>query len=122
MRKYKYSFVRVLEWVLINAFLIGLIYFGYVEGEKWAENIFKFITWVIMFIYVATVFIDESKAKARDHGRSVPMQVNCIVKFGIALFLAAFGAFLYATLYVSLFFIGEVIHSTDDKKDKEGEL
>jgi hypothetical protein len=82
----------------VFAFQWALLFVALWQNRAWAWNCFVFLMW---FSTVAAVFIAISRAKGHDFGkRPLGRGLPAFSDFVIALILASFGHFWYATLAI----------------------
>ena len=89
---------RRIGWFVANVALVAVAICGVALGSAMSTNVFKFLAW---FLYTPAILIflsDNAQAKQRRAGPAVPVCVNLSLDFSVALFLAAYGWFGYATL------------------------
>lgn len=106
---------RRLSWVLQNGAVVGLAWYGVVEGVEWAANILRFLIPLVIALYVLLLIginADAAiKRKAKEAGPSVPGWLNLAYDLALALFLAAHGWFVYAGLVMVLWALSSALYA-----------
>ena len=88
-------------WCLLNGALGYCAYLGTVEGVGWAGNVVKFTLWYMCITFLLTNFAPPPvKVTLRQKGKPVPDWLSLSFDLALAILLAAYGWFFYATLAV----------------------
>lgn len=118
MSKYPSKFWRVTKWLAVNAGMAFALAFG-VQGHPHAWNIFVFVQWFTT-IAVALIFYCKSAPFMKDFpDRTVPSWIDFLYDVGIALTLAAFAHFGYASMSLIQFYLMNVVYSNAEKSRAE---
>jgi hypothetical protein len=90
--------LRVFTWFFWNSVLLGNAYLWIFQGIQWAENLTRFLIWLIFLGTFLLAFSLKDKNKAKERGRSVPAYLNNATSLVLILGLAANANFLLAAL------------------------
>jgi hypothetical protein len=114
---------RFLIWVAAQSINYILVYQGLHEHHPMAFNVFKFLCWVFIALYMLGLVAEANDPTMQGRlikNRSVPGWLSVVSDLGIAIFLAAYGHWFYAglvmfqqSLEIALF--AEPLVKTNDK-------
>jgi hypothetical protein len=110
------KFRRVFTWFFWNSALLGNAYLWIFQGIQWAENLTRFLIWLIFLGTLLIAFTSEGRNKAKEQGRSAPAYLSNATSLALILGLAANGNFLLAAL---VFFIAAFEASVYDSSSEE---
>lgn len=103
----RYRFKKVIQWVVINTVAAALCVAGVWFEIAWAGNLFKFLMWFIVAVYLIAAaakacntptFVEQKRAG--NLGHNVPPWISIAYDVLVTVLLAACGWFFYATLNV----------------------
>lgn len=110
------SVTKAVKYLLVHAAFIACGVYGVIFGVAWCWNIFVFTFWVAVVVGTLMVFSEETKAKARKRGRSVPAWLDNTIDVSICIGLAATAHFWMAGWWWWQLMCSEIIHMKPDKE------
>lgn len=114
---------KIAAWLLLNGFWYLMGTLGTIAGIGWAFNVFAFMTWIL---FLVTTFILFGVWAGHAIGKPIkvetdpafPHWVDCITDGAMALVLAAFGHWFYATMTIA-HIVGYMIFLKDVRPSPE---
>ena len=91
---------RAFTWLFFYSTLLGNAYLWIFQEIQWAENLTRFLIWLIFLGTLLITFTREGRNKAKEQGRSVPAYLSNATSLALILGLAANRNFLLAALVV----------------------
>lgn len=111
---------RRIEWVLWNGMTVTCAVWGLVFGSHMATNAFKFLVW-IQFVMALCACSSDVRMALRQKGPSMPWRLTLFIDLSVAVLLAAYGWFGYATIVAVGGFCGVAAYvEGEGEKDQVG--
>ena len=85
---------KAFVWFILAGFSADCAF----NKTQWGWNIFRFVEWTMTILYIFAI-LGKSKQKQKI-SRSVPAIISLIYDFSLAIALAGFGHFGYASLVI----------------------
>ena len=94
--------MKILKWFLVNALIDSMLVWGIVYGNPNAKNVGLFFLWTYSILAIISILPKDQKIvkKLRKKGRSVPAGVSIFVDICTIVFLAYYGYFFLAVLWL----------------------